>query len=818
MANDLKFAFRLLLKNPGFTAVAMVALALGIGANTAVISLVNALLIRPLPYHEPARIVLMLEHFRSQHLDAIPVSAPEFVDYHKNSRSFDRMAVFQSSTFNFAGGDRPERIFGAVGSAELFDVLGVKPIRGRTFAAGDCTAGHDDVLVISERLWKRRFNHDSHIVGSKILANGRSFTIIGVMPASFDFPISVFGIQGVQFGEQADVWQPLAFTESELKIRYSRSYAIVARLAPGISARQGQAELDTITATMRKSYPNNYPQDDSFGVTAFPLNEVVLGPMKPLLLILVAAVFLVLLIVCANLTTMMLARAAAREREMGIRVALGAGRWRLLRQVLVESVFLSLSGGVAGVLLGIWALDLLKTLGTQTVPRLGEVNLDWHVLITTFVIAVGTGIIFGVVPGLVSGDPNLTETLKEGGRGSSSGARRTRLRQALVVAEVALALVLLANAGLLIKSFLQLQRVNAGFNPRNALTVEISLPSLTYPDNAAQARFYTEVEKRIAAWPGIKNAGFTNILPMSGTNSDASFDIEGRASSDKDPSPDEEFRLISPGYFEAMEIPLLQGRYFRESDNANAPPVTIINAALAKRYWPNEDPLGKRIKISASAMKEKWATIIGVAGNVRHRGLDDDPLPEYYAPITQTSNDRATLIVRSVQDPVALTSAVRTAVREVDPTQPIAHVRTLEQVISDSVAPRRLAVWLLALFAAMALALASIGIYGVMSFLVVQRTHELGVRMALGAQRRDILRLVVGHAAKLVLAGTIIGLTFAFATTHLLAAMLYHVSPHDLTTFALVTIALGAIALLASYIPTSRVIRSDPMLALGHNA
>jgi putative ABC transport system permease protein len=418
---------------------------------------------------------------------------------------------------------------------------------------------------------------------------------------------------------------------------------------------------------------------------------------------------------------------------------------------------------------------------------------------------------------LASGDPNLTETLKEGGRASTSGIRRNRLRQGLVIAEVALALVLLINAGLLIKSFIQLQNADAGFNPRNAVAMEISLPPLTYSDNRSQARFYEEAEKRIAALPGVKDAGFTTILPMSGSNSDSSFEIEGRASDDKNPQPDEELRRVSPGFFEAMEIPLLRGRQFRASDNSEAPPVVIINAALAKRYWPNEDAIGKRIAVLRSGSKEKWSTIIGMVGNVRHRGLDYDAQPEYYAPLAQMPDNQSVLVVRSGQDARSLATSIRATLRTIDPAQPIAHVRTLEQVIADSVAPRRLSIWLLGLFATIALILASIGIYGVMSFLVVQRTHELGVRMALGAQRSDIMRLVVGHAGKLILAGTLIGLVLGVAGTHLLAALLYGVSPHDISTFALVTVALGTIALLASYIPAARLVKSDPMLALSHN-
>src|SRR5205807_2283503 len=658
---------------------------------------------RPLPYRAPARIVLMLEHFRAQHLNAIPVSAPEFVDYQTNCRSFDKMAVFQPGTFNFAGGERPERIFGAVGSADLFNVLGVAPIRGRVFEPADCTAGHDDVLIISERLWKRRFNADPQIIGSKIVANGRGFSIVGVMPASFAFPIPLFGMQGAQFGERADVWQPLAFTAQELKIRYSRGYDIVARLAQGVSAKQAQAELDTVTAAMRRNYPDNYPKDDSFGITAFPLNEVVLGPMKPLLLILLAAVFLVLLIACANLTTMLLARAAAREREMGIRVALGAGPLRLLKQVLTESILLALVGGAAGVLLALWGVESLKAIGAQTVSRLGEVNVDLSVLGVTLAIAVGTGIVFGIVPALASARPELTEALKEGGRTSSQGARRNRLRTGLVIAEVALALVLLSGAGLLIKSFVRLQNVNPGFNPRKALTFEISLPKLQYPDDPSIVRFNNEAQRRIAALPGVQSAGFSTILPLAGTNSDWSFAIEGRPSSDNSPTPDEEKRQVSPDYFRALETPLIKGRFFTDADTADAPRVMLVNQAFVKKFCPTEDALGKRITFDNPKKNPKWITIVGVVSDIRYFGLDVDPKPEMYVPFAQESYFTTIYVVKSSQDPQGLLPAIRREIQAIDPAVPLANLRTFDDVIADSVAPRRLSVVLLGVFPGVAL-------------------------------------------------------------------------------------------------------------------
>jgi putative ABC transport system permease protein len=455
---------------------------------------------------------------------------------------------------------------------------------------------------------------------------------------------------------------------------------------------------------------------------------------------------------------------------------------------------------------------MVRSIGIQTIPRLGEVHIDRTVLLVTLLIAIGTGVAFGIVPGLASGKVDLTESLKEGGRGSTTGRRHNRLRNALVIGEVALALVLLTGAGLLLKSFVRLGDVNPGFNPEQVLTSEISLPALRYPDKKAQADFFTELQRRVAALPGVKHAGLTTILPMSGINSDCSFKIEGRPMAATQPSPDEEDRFVSPDYFQTLEIPLLHGRFFNAADKLDAPPVVIINQALAQRYWPNENPLGKRIRVPFTG--PAWSTIVGVVGDLHHRGLDQPVKPEFYLPLAQVPYSSMILAVRSGQDPLSLANAVRREVQAIDATLPLAHVRTLDQVISDSIAPRRLSVILLTVFAGLALLLASVGIYGVMSFLVVQRTHEIGVRMALGAQRSDVLRLVITHAAILVGVGTVIGLVAAFLSTSLLRSALYATSALDLTTFLFVTFTLGLVALLASYIPARRATRADPMIAL----
>ena len=818
MLREIKVALRQLAKTPGFTIIAVLTIALAIGATTAVLSLVNGLLVRPLPYREPQQLILLLQHFKSQNLERIPVSPPEFKDYETRARSFEKLGAFGYTNFNLAGEDRPERIADATLTAGVLPLLGVSPVKGRFFQPEECTLGRDDVVIISARLWQRRFNSDPHIVGTKLLLDGKSFTVVGVMPAGFDFPLQLFNLgNGGQFGGRVEIWKPLAFTDDQMKARSSRSFFIVGRLTPGTSVAQAQAEIETINAQMRREHPDNYTQDNSFGGDVLPLQDLAVAGMRPALLILLGAVFLVLLIACANLTTMLLARAAAREREIAIRVALGAGRLRLLKQVFTESVLLALIGGVAGVLLALWGVELLKIIGAQTVPRLREVNVDLGVLAVTLAICVGTGIIFGLAPGLASARPELTEALKEGGRGTTQGMRRNRLRNGLVVAEVALALVLLSGAGLLIKSFVYLQNVNPGFNPRNALTFEISLPKMQYPDDASIVRFNNEAQRRIAALPGVQAAGFSTILPLAGTNSDWSFAIEGRPSDRNSPSPDEEKRQVSSDYFRALETPLVRGRLFTEADNGDAPPVMIVNQAFAKKFWPNEDALNKRISFDGTSGNPKWITIVGVVGDIRHFGLDIDPKPEMYVPFAQDSYFTTIYVVRSNQDPRTLVPAIQREIQAIDPALPLANVRTFENVIADSVAPRRLSVVLLGVFAGVAVLLASVGIYGVMSFLVVQRTHEIGVRMALGAQRSDVLKLVLVRSLKLISAGTIIGLIVALMSTHTLRALLYSVSAFDAATFALMTILLGAIALAASYLPAMRATRADPMLVLGHN-
>ncbi|PYK22797.1 MAG: hypothetical protein DME52_13860 [Verrucomicrobia bacterium] len=690
---------------------------------------------------------------------------------------------FNYVDLNLTVGDMPERIAGAVIAPSVFAVLGIQPSHGRVFAPDELGEGHDDVVVISERLWKRRFNSDPQLIGKQLSLNGRNCTVVGLMPEQFQFPVPIFNLQGGTFGQKVDIWKPLAFTKNDLESRGSRSWGVIGRLKSGITLARAQAELDTIISNWYPRFPDNYEPATKFGATLYGLHNQVVGSMRVALLILLGAVAVVLLIACANLTTMLLARAGAREREFAIRVALGARTARLLRQTLTESVLLAVLGGGAGAILAVWGLDLLRTLGSQTVPRIAEANLDLRVLLVTLAASVGTGIIIGLVPAIASAKPELTEALKEGGRGSTIGARRNRLRNLLVIAEVALALVLLAGGTLLLKSFVRLQNVDPGFDPGNVLTMEVSLPLAKYPRGKPVADVYAGMIRRVQSLPGVEAAALTSILPLSGTNSDSSFAIEGRDQMQEKVYPDEEIRVVTPDYFKVLKVPVKVGRFFEQGDAADAPQTVIVNQ-----------------------------------GDMRHRGLDVEAKPEYYLPHLQRPFRGMIVAMRSKLDPRSLAATVRREIRDLDPELPAANVRTMENVAADSIAPRKLSVVLIGIFAALALVLASVGIYGVMSFLVVQRTHEIGVRMALGAQRRDVLLLVVGRAARLVLTGTVIGLLLAFLSTRTLGALLYNVGAFDVPSFTFATLVLALVALTASYVPARRVTRADPMIALAHTA
>jgi putative ABC transport system permease protein len=824
MLSDIKLALRGLAKTRGFTAIAVATLALAIGANSAVFSLINALLVRPLPYQQPSRIALIWEQFKTQGLDRIPVSPPEYLDLEKEFRSGTGLAAFTYEMFNLGGGDVPERITGAQVTPSLFPLLGVEPIKGRTFAREEQGEGHDNLVVISERLWKRRFNSDPTLVGRSLLLNGRSYTVIGIMPTRFEFPIPMFGVQGNQFAERVDMWKPVAFTPKELQDRGNRGYGLITRLRPDVSLAKAQSEIDRIIANWIQNYPDNY-KGGGFGARLYPLHDQIVGGMRSGLAILLGAVIFVLLIASANLATMLLARASAHERDLAIRIALGAGRWQLLRQILTESVLLALMGAAGGIVLSFWGLEFLKQIGARTIPRLAEVNIDLVVLSVTAIVSLGTGILFGLVPALASAKPELTEALKEGGRSSTAGAHRNRMRNSLIVAEIALALVLLVGAGLLLKSYARVQSIDPGFDRRDVLTAELVLPATKYPQpgtanynhGAAMMNFWSEALRCVRQLPGVEAAAFTIVLPLSGSNTDSSFAIEGRPNEANVPTPDEELRVITPDYFHVLKTPLLRGRFFTEADNADAPGVVIINDALAKKYWADQDALGKRIALDDPRKNPKWLAIVGIVRSIRHQSLDLDPKPEFYLPLAQSPYRNMVLTVRSGQDPRSLTPAIRREIQSIDPDQPIANVRTLEAVTADSVAPRRMSMVLLGAFAGIALLLASVGIYGVISYLVVQRTHEIGVRMALGAQRRDVLRLVVGHAARLVGIGSVIGLILAFISMRTLSALLYQVGTFDAATFVFVTLALAAVALFASYVPAIRATRADPMVALSHN-
>ncbi|MEN3334543.1 MAG: hypothetical protein V7641_3908 [Blastocatellia bacterium] len=799
---DLRYAIRASLKKPAFIVIVVLALAIGIGANTAIFSVVNAILLRPLPFKNPDRIAMVWMNNGKLKVDQDWHSYPNYVDYREQTTTFEEIAAFNDRSFNLTGTGEPVRVIGAWSTASLFPVLGIAPIYGRTFNVEEEEPGKDLVAVISYGLWQRRFGGDPNLVGQPINLNGVDRTVVGIMPASFAFPL-----------KETDVWVPLAVSPQRKQARSQFSLKAVGRLKPGVTMAQARADMSTIADNLVERFPQIM---DSYGVNLVPLHEQVTGKVRTALLVLLAAVAFVLLIACANVANLLLARAASREREIAIRTALGASRRRIVRQLLTESVLLAIIGGVLGLLLALWGLRALVALSPANIPRLDQIGIDGKVLAFTLTVSLLTGMIFGLVPALQASKPDLNESLKEGGRGSSGGVRGRRIRSLLVVSEIALSLVLLVGAGLLIKSFIHLQKFDLGFNPNNLLTMRVQLPGTKYREPAQVANFYQQVIQRMENVPGVQSVGAISDIFLSDTPNSTNFTIEGRPLTTGADSIEVPLDAVTTDYFKVMGIPLLKGRVFDERDRIGSLPVAIINDTFAKRFFADEDPLGKRYCYGQpdDNNQTRWLTIVGVVGDMRRTGFDKDVRPETFLAQDQDPDNGLTIVARTAGDPASFASALRSEVWAVDKDQSVFNIKTMDATLADMTAQRRFNMLLLGIFAAVALILAAVGIYGVMSYSVTQRLHELGIRIALGASSGDVLRLVVGQAMGLALIGIGAGLVAAFFLTNLMASLLYGVSATDPATFLLISSLLTGVSLIASFVPARRAMKVDPMVAL----
>jgi predicted permease len=799
---DFRFAARMLVKKPGFTLIAVITLALGIGANTAIFSVVDAVLLRALPYQQSDRMMIVWRTQPDRGLNEHPISPANFLDWQQQQTGFEQMAACEPGLgFNLTGSGEPERISGAMVSGGMFSVLKLNPSLGRAFSPEDDQPGAQPVVALGYGFWQRRFGGDPGVIGRTLELDGRSFTIVAVLSRENIFL------------EEADLWAPFAWSSEERAIRGFHSLGVIARLKPDVTRDRAQAEMEAIAARLAEAYPDS---NAGSSVNIVPYRESIVSGVRPALLIFLAATGFVLLIACANVANLVLARASARRKEMAIRTALGAGRWRVVRQLMTENLLLACTGGALGVLLAWWGTDLLMSLQPPDLPRSGAIGVDTRVLSFTLLLALITGVICGLIPAFQAARIDLIGTLKEGARGSTTDSGR-RVRNGLVVAEIAMAMVLLVGAGLLTRSFINILSVSPGFNPQHLLAARISLPTTRYRDSKQQTDFFQQTLERLAVVPGVEAAGAINYLPLGGAGWMRRFAVSDQPLPAPGQEPRAVFSIVTPDYFKAMEIAVVQGRAFTPSDSAGAPLVAIVNETLARNYWPNGDLLGKRIRNIASGDRQPpWMEIVGVVKDVRAARLITEPGPQMYVARAQiTSPDpEMTLVVRAAGDPAKLASTVRSVVQAVDKDQPVYDLRTMPEVMASSVATPRFNLLLVGVFAALALALAIVGVYGVMSYLVAQRTHEVGVRMALGADARNVLRLVIGHGMKLALIGVGIGLAAAFALTRIMTSLLYSVSPTDPPTFLVIALLLGAVALLACYLPARRATKVDPMIAL----
>ncbi|MEX2263309.1 MAG: ADOP family duplicated permease [Bryobacteraceae bacterium] len=799
---DLQYAVRMLRKSRGTALLAMVALALGIGANTAVFSLVNAVLLRPLPFADADRLMIVRQNFRQLGLSGIPVSPAEFTDYRERGNSFSHLAAYQVLTVNRTGVDMPEQIPAARVSPSLFSLLRTAPALGRSFLPEEEQPGRHHAVILGHGLWQRRFGGDAAILGKTLTLDGNAFLIVGVMPARFQFPIQTVPVE---------MWTPLAFTAEEMNRRGARNLGMIGRLREEASREQAEAELTAIA----QGFPG---LPAPLGLEVTPLRETVVRGVRAALLILLDAVGFVLLIACANVANLLLARAATRQKEVAIRLAMGATRVRLMRQFLTESLLLSVSGGVAGVLFAAWSGHLLLKLSPSGVPRFHDAGIDGNVLLFSVLLSVLTGVLFGLAPALQASKPDLNEALKQEGRGGIHGFRLLSLRNALVVAETGLALVLLIGAGLLANSFVRLIGIDPGFDPRNVVTMRLSPSQARYPEREQRSAFFHQVLSRASVLPGVEAAAITNVLPLAG-GTDYGFTIAGRPLKDLLTA---EWRAVSPDYFRAMRIPIRRGRVFDDRDSTNSAGVVIVNEAMAARFWPNENLIGQRIKLGGSDSPQPPLAIVGIVGDVRQSGLHELPKPEMYVPYTQLPQvpveflrfPPMTLVLRTAHGAAGMAAAVRQEILALDKDLPVPAAGSMEEILSGWLAQRRFNMLLLGAFAGLALLLAALGIYGVMSYSVAQRTQEIGIRLALGAERRDVFRMVLRQGLAVALIGIGLGLAASFGLTQVLANLLYGIRPTDPPTFLAVAAFLTAVTLAACYVPAQRATAVDPMVAL----
>jgi len=816
LARDFAYALRMLAKSPGFTLAAILSLAIGIGANTSIFSIVNALLLRPLPYRDADRLVILWNRSPGLNITEDWFSTAQYFDIKTGHHGLEQVAIAIGGNYNLTSKGEPERVGTIRVSSNLLPMLGQAAAVGRIFAPNEDSPGRPATAVLSHGMWLRHFGADPKMIGKSVTLNGVPYEVVGIMPRAFSLPREV--LPTLDGAEQADILLPLPLPLDAAQNRDHEDYNIMGKLRPGVSIAQAQAEMDTITARLRHDYPQTYPPNGGLTFGIVPLLEQVVGDARPTLFVLLGAVGFVLVIACANVANLLLARAVARQKEIAIRTALGASRLRIVRQVLTESMLLSLSGGACGVLLAFWSLHWIHVFGPKSVPRINDIGIDRVALVFTFVLSVFSGAVFGLVPALRVSRFDLHATLKDSNRGTAGASavwgRGHNMRRMLVISELALCVMLLIGAGLLIRSFVYLENVSPGFNPNQLLTLELTMSGPKYDDPKAVGAAYRQLWSRLESLPGVTASGAVTSLPLSQMFAWGPITVEGRV-----PPPGENFinadqRVVGGHYFEAMEIPLRSGRFFNEHDTPASPKVVVIDEYMAQQLWPNQDPIGRRIHYGGITDKDPWETVVGVVGRVKQYTLDSDSRIALYLPQTQYPTRAMNVVLRSAADPAALAPAVKQQIHELDSDLPLYNVRTMNQRLDESLAQRRFAMLLLTLFAGVALALAVIGTYGVMSYLVNQGTREIGIRIAMGATHRAIERLIVWKGLALALCGVAIGTTGAFAVSRLMRSLLFGVTPFDPFTFVAISLLLTLVTLLASYIPARRVAQIDPIVAL----